>query len=165
MAFVVCILFLTSIVFLVFRVLIVRTCIISFMLQRICDRCILSSLIPWLILIVVLSFPPNCHHVLYKGHYSIVHIPIYSFLGIDFISLPLHSWHSPLNVESSIRCPRSLDFSLAQHAVHLFHTDKLLDLENHTGELRVHGVEDGLHSTAQAQRGEDTSCALGKTDS
>jgi hypothetical protein len=74
-------------------------------------------------------------------------LPHFSSRGICLAS---HSRHCLLNIKSGVRRPRRLDFSLAQRAVHLLDSNQFLDLEDHTGELGMHRVEDGLHSTAQA---------------
>lgn len=87
--------------------------------------------------------------------FSLSHLP----LGI-----PSHPRHSLLDIEPLVRRPRRLELLLAHRAVHLLDAHQLLDLEDHTGELGVHRVEDGLHAAAQAQGRKDAACPLGEAD-
>lgn len=76
----------------------------------------------------------------------------------------LNPRHWLLDVKARVGRALSLDLGLCQRAVHLLDAHELFDLEDHTGELRLDGVEDGLHASAKAQRGEDASRALRQAD-
>lgn len=74
--------------------------------------------------------------------------------------LLLHSRHCFLDIKSCIRCSLSLDLQLAEWLLNLLNTHKLLDLEDHTGKLRLDRVKDCLHTATETQRSEHTPCAL-----
>lgn len=57
-----------------------------------------------------------------------------------------------------------MEFLLRQGILHLSHRHQLLDLHDLSGDVRVNGVEDRLHSLSQAERHEDAVCAAGEAD-
>lgn len=90
--------------------------------------------------------------------------PSLPILPFFFASSDLHPRHGLFDIESPIRRPLRFDLLLGQQAVDLLDAHQLLDLEDHSGKLRMHGVEDGLHAAAQPKGGKHAPRPLGQAN-